>query len=94
MTCLLVSDKNCDIAGAAVDVSTGALRDPWDRAGIAHFLEHMLFMGSEKYPDEKEYREFFQKHAGRSNACTWGTHTNYHFQVDKEWFDEAVDRFA
>ena len=42
---LLVSDPDCDKAGAAMDVSVGALDDPADREGLAHFLEHMLFLG-------------------------------------------------
>ena len=38
--------------------------------GIAHFLEHMLFMGTEKYPDENEYSKFLAAHGGSSNAYT------------------------
>ena len=32
--------------------------------GLAHFLEHMVFMGSKKYPDENAYDEFIQKNGG------------------------------
>ena len=35
-------------------------------AGLAHFLEHMLFMGSDKYPDENEYSAFLAQHGGGS----------------------------
>lgn len=38
--------------------------------GLSHYLEHMLFMGSEKYPDENEYDSFLAKHGGSSNAFT------------------------
>eukprot|EP00438_Fugacium_kawagutii_P000913 Skav211588 [mRNA] locus=scaffold2962:17002:19062:- [translate_table: standard] len=30
-------------------------RDPLERLGLAHFHEHMLFLGTEKYPKEDEY---------------------------------------
>lgn len=38
--------------------------------GLSHYLEHMLFMGSKKYPDENEYDSFLTKHGGASNAFT------------------------
>lgn len=38
--------------------------------GLSHYLEHMLFMGSEKYPDENDYDAFLTAHGGASNACT------------------------
>ena len=43
MRCLLVSDMDCDLAGAAIDVHVGAALDPKPLYGVAHFLEHMLF---------------------------------------------------
>lgn len=49
--------------------------------GLSHYLEHMLFMGSTKYPDENEYDEFIQKNGGSSNAFTELEFTNYHFEV-------------
>lgn len=41
-------------AAAAVAVGVGSLCDPEKMQGLAHYLEHMLFMGSKKYPDENE----------------------------------------
>jgi Insulinase (Peptidase family M16) len=38
--------------------------------GISHYLEHMLFMGSKRYPDENDYDEYLNKHSGSSNAFT------------------------
>ena len=48
MLVVLISHPNIDKAAAALDVSIGSLADPLEVPGIAHFLEHMLFMGSEK----------------------------------------------
>ena len=48
MLVVLISHPNVDKAAAALDVSIGSLADPKDAPGIAHFLEHMLFMGSNK----------------------------------------------
>ena len=38
--------------------------------GLSHYLEHMLFMGSEKFPSENEYDDYIQKNGGSSNAFT------------------------
>ena len=54
---LLISDPQTDKAAAAMDVHVGHLCDPDDAAGLAHFCEHLLFMGTEKYPSENEYSQ-------------------------------------
>lgn len=46
--CLLISDPSTDRSAAAVDVHAGYLLDPKEFPGLAHFCEHMLFMGSQK----------------------------------------------
>jgi insulysin len=48
MLAVLISHPNIDKAAAALDVYIGSLADSKDVPGIAHFLEHMLFMGSAK----------------------------------------------
>lgn len=48
MLVVLISHRNIDKAAAALDVTVGSLADPPSVPGIAHFLEHMLFMGSSK----------------------------------------------
>jgi insulysin len=45
---LLVQDEKTDKASAAMDVGVGNFNDPLDMPGLAHFLEHMLFMGTKK----------------------------------------------
>ena len=47
----LLSDPNFNVSAASMVVETGSLENPNDREGLAHFLEHMLFLGTEKYPD-------------------------------------------
>ncbi|MDX5335023.1 MAG: insulinase family protein, partial [Marinobacter sp.] len=68
--------------------------DPADREGLAHFLEHMLFLGTEKYPDPGEYQQFIRSHGGSHNAFTAFADTNYFFDVEAEFLEPALDRFA
>ncbi|KAI5284891.1 Insulinase (Peptidase M16), partial [Ascosphaera aggregata] len=78
---LLIHDPETDKASASMDVSVGNYNDPEDIQGLAHCLEHALFMGTEKYPKENEYRHYLAANAGHSNAWTNQCNTNYHFEV-------------
>ncbi|XP_047206876.1 insulin-degrading enzyme isoform X1 [Girardinichthys multiradiatus] len=91
---MLISDPTTDKSSAALDVHIGSLSDPENISGLAHFCEHMLFLGTEKYPKENEYSQFLSEHAGSSNAFTSGEHTNYYFDVSHEHLEGALDRFA
>ncbi|XP_021171992.2 insulin-degrading enzyme isoform X2 [Fundulus heteroclitus] len=91
---MLISDPTTDKSSAALDVHIGSLSDPENISGLAHFCEHMLFLGTEKYPKENEYSQFLSEHAGSSNAFTSGEHTNYYFDVSHEHLQGALDRFA
>ncbi|CBZ52115.1 Peptidase M16 domain protein, related [Neospora caninum Liverpool] len=94
LSVLLVSDAEADLASAALDVNVGAFFDPRPVEGLAHFCEHMLFLGTEKFPDETEYSNFIKQHGGCNNAYTEHTHTNYHFSVAPEHLEGALDRFS
>ncbi|WP_299734308.1 insulinase family protein [uncultured Endozoicomonas sp.] len=91
---LLISDADTDKSAAAVDVNVGSYQDPDDRLGLAHFLEHMLFMGTEKYPDVDGYSEFIRANGGGSNAYTADVRTNYYFDINSDQFQPAMDRLA
>ena len=45
LPCLLISDPDTEKSAAALDVRTGSLADPVELPGLAHFCEHMLFLG-------------------------------------------------
>lgn len=94
MQVLLISDPDTPKAAAALDVLVGSGDNPDGRAGLAHFLEHMLFLGTDKYPDAAEYEQFITEHGGRRNAYTSFEHTNYFFDINAPYLPEALDRFA
>ncbi|MGB1199253.1 MAG: insulinase family protein [Thalassotalea sp.] len=91
---LMISDSTTEKSAAAMDISVGAFHSPVGREGLLHFLEHMLFLGTEKYPTAGEYNKFLEKNGGSSNAYTSSEDTNYFFDVKNNAFDEALDRFA
>ncbi len=94
LRCLLVSDDTTESSAAALDVKVGSLNDPREFQGLAHFCEHMLFLGTKKYPNENEYSSFIKNHGGDKNAYTAALDTNYHFSVANSAFPGALDRFS
>ncbi|KAI8370689.1 Metalloenzyme, LuxS/M16 peptidase-like protein [Radiomyces spectabilis] len=91
---LLISDPDTDRASAALDVHVGNLSDPDQLQGLAHFCEHLLFMGTKKYPKENDYYSYLSEHSGYANASTGTENTNYYFEVGHQWLEGALDRFA
>ncbi len=94
MQVLLISKPDTPKAAAALDVMVGSGDNPPGRGGLAHFLEHMLFLGTDKYPDAAEYEQYTTEHGGRRNAYTSFEHTNYFFDINQAFLPEALDRFA
>ena len=54
---LFISDPEANKSSASLGVNIGNLVDGLDVPGLAHFCEHLLFMGTEKYPSENDFAE-------------------------------------
>ncbi|MDC3180973.1 insulinase family protein [Gammaproteobacteria bacterium] len=91
---LFVIDQNIKTASAAMRVSVGSSHDPKHQQGLAHFLEHMLFIGSEDYPDVDHLQSFVAHHGGHTNAFTGQDRTQYYFSVNPDYFETALDVFT
>ncbi|MEZ0151955.1 MAG: insulinase family protein, partial [Candidatus Reddybacter sp.] len=94
MKVLLVSDPKAEKSAASLNVYVGSFQNPVEREGLAHFLEHMLFLGTEKYPEAGEYQAYISEHGGQHNAYTSLEQTNYFFNVDSAYLFDTLDRFA
>ncbi|MBR9884968.1 MAG: peptidase M16 [Oceanospirillales bacterium] len=91
---VVVSDPTSDKGAASLNVQAGSQNDPKGREGLAHFLEHMLFLGTEKYPEADAYQQFISANGGSHNAYTAFDHTNYFFDVKADALPDALDGFA
>ncbi|MCG9731223.1 insulinase family protein [Shewanella sp. Isolate13] len=94
LSVLLVEDREASQAAASMAVAVGHFDDPVSRPGMAHFLEHMLFLGTAKYPDAGEYSAFINQHGGTNNAWTGTEHTNFFYSINAEQFEASLDRFS
>ena len=81
-----VGETGLKHSAAALCVEVGSYSDPKEIPGLAHFLEHMVFMGSEKYPEENYFDTFISEQNGSSNAFTNNTETNFYFSIPRKHF--------
>ncbi|MCA1252296.1 insulinase family protein, partial [Pantoea sp. alder70] len=94
MTVLLVSDKEAPKSLAALTLPIGSLDDPNQQLGLAHYTEHMVLMGSKRYPQPDNLAEFLKKHGGSHNASTASYRTAFYLEVENDALQPAVDRLA
>ena len=89
---LAIYDPSALTASYAIAVSSGSFSDPEDVPGLAHFAEHMLFLGNERFPSATDYDDFVTSHGGRSNAFTDSDKTVFYTYLSAEGFGEGLDR--
>ena len=91
---LLVSDPQAERFSASLSVDVGNFQDPDNQQGLAHFLEHMLFLGTKKYPEAGNYQSYINTHGGSHNAYTSTDVTNFYFDIKPSAYEGALDRFS
>lgn len=82
------------LAAVALLVDVGSFTEPPKYQGLAHFLEHMIFMGSKKYPTENAFDAHIKKCGGFDNANTECEETLFYFEVSEEHLDSSMDYFS
>lgn len=90
----VISDPRAEKSAAAMVVNVGSWEDPAEAQGMAHYVEHLLFLGTKKYPEENSFDKFLTQYGGATNAQTEATRTTFLFSVNTDVFPEALDRFA
>tara|TARA_Y100000389_G_scaffold45724_2_gene40593 strand:- start:4244 stop:7045 length:2802 start_codon:yes stop_codon:yes gene_type:complete len=91
---LLVSSDKTEKAAMSVNVQVGSYNDPDDLPGLAHFLEHMLFMGTKDYPEEDAYEKMLEENNGRYNAYTDAMRTVYFFDIQYDALKKILPLFS
>lgn len=79
-------------AAVLVRVHAGSHDASWEYPGLAHFLEHLLFLGSSDYPAEQSLMPFVQGRGGQLNASTRERHTDFFFQLPDDQLEEGLRR--
>ncbi|XP_003743560.1 insulin-degrading enzyme-like [Galendromus occidentalis] len=90
MKVLLGSEPDLEKSRMSLCIMAGYMSDPRELQGLAHFTEHMMFMGSRKYPAENHLFAYLNGHGGSANAYTHGDMTCYYYEVDPEFLEESL----
>ena len=82
------------IAYVSLSVNVGSFNEQPGQFGMAHFLEHMIFMGSDKYPGEQEFSNHISESGGDTNAYTEFENTTYYLNIGYNGLKKALDMMA
>ncbi|NWC94789.1 MULTISPECIES: pyrroloquinoline quinone biosynthesis protein PqqF [unclassified Pseudomonas] len=83
--------KRC---AAALRVAAGSHDVPLAWPGLAHFLEHLLFLGTERFPAHEGLMAYVQRQGGQVNASTRERTTDFFFEVPVAAFEAALERLG
>lgn len=87
-------DSKSGLASVALCIDVGSFEDPKEAQGLLHYLEHLVFMGTEKYPKENDFDQFIKNRCGFDNAMTECEFTVFYFKIVEEHLAGALDRFS
>ncbi|MEM9782487.1 MAG: pitrilysin family protein [Pseudomonadota bacterium] len=73
---VVIEDRRAPVVTHMVWYPVGAADEPWGKSGIAHFLEHLLFKGTDTIPDGA-FSKIVAENGGSDNAFTSWDYTGY-----------------
>lgn len=89
-----VRDEKALTAAYSVSVKAGSYDDPDALPGLAHFVEHMVFLGSARFPEPSGYDDFVNANGGNLNAYTASEVTVFYTELRQDAAEEGMERFS
>ena len=86
---VVIPDHRTPVVTHMVWYRNGSADDPIGKSGIAHFLEHLMFKGTEKHP-QGEFSNVVAELGGQENAFTSVDYTAYYQRVAKEHLETVM----
>lgn len=87
---VVVPDRRAPVVTHMLWYKVGAADEPPGKSGIAHFLEHLLFKGTQKNPGGR-FSQTVAAVGGQENAFTSSDYTGYYQRVSKEHLRTLMD---
>lgn len=94
LTVVLNSAPTLKRSAALLRVAAGSHDAPSRWPGLAHFLEHLFFLGTPRFAGDDALMAFVQRHGGQLNARTSERQTDYFFEVPASVFADSVQRLC
>lgn len=91
---IVVHDPKAIKSACSLEINVGSNDEPDTYPGLAHFLEHMMFLGTEKYPETDQFQTLIHRNGGEFNASTGADRTHYYFNIQAEHLQKTVDQFS
>ena len=88
----VITNEDIKLSCVGLCVNTGYSRD--EIPGVAHLLEHMLFNGTKKYPEQNQFQIFIANNNGMTNAFTKFDSTCYYYSINTNYLEESLDMFS
>ena len=87
---IIREDHRSPIVMTQIWYGVGSSDESGNLLGISHVLEHMMFKGTQKVPDD-EFTRLSRIYGGRTNAATFTNYTNYYQLYPKKYFPLALE---
>lgn len=81
-------------AAAAMTVNSGINKEGKDIYGLAHYCEHMLFLGSKTFDKPTYFVDYITLHGGKFNGYTDFENTGFFFKINSDKFTHALEIFS
>lgn len=91
---LAIHSPHSKQSAAAFAVNAGHFHDPQSAPGVAHFLEHLILLGSKQFPEADGFATLINSHSGHFNAWTGTEHSNYYFTSSVTGFAPCLAHFS
>jgi insulysin len=91
---IIIHDPKAESSAFSLSVGTGMLDDPLQFPGMAHLIERVLLVASQKYPVEDEIFRFIKQNQGQLLSQTFLDRTVFSLKVPNAHLGKSIDRFA
>lgn len=91
---LIHDSRDSEVITIQITIKVGSIHETKEIAGISHYLEHLLFEGTQKRKDSKIISNEIESRGGNFNAYTTNERTAYYVTIHKDFFEIALDVLA
>ena len=87
---IVIENSRAPVVSQMIWYNVGSIDEKFGKSGLAHFLEHLMFKGTKKYPNGY-YSKYISKNGGTENAFTSFDYTAYYQIVPTEHLEKIVE---
>ena len=87
---VVIEDHAAPVVSLQIWVRCGGVNEAGPTSGVSHFLEHMIFKGTDKV-SANEISKIVESNGGSINAATGGETTHYYIDMPSDKWETAFD---